>query len=409
MCVVTCSGEELTVDGYGDDPDDDCNNEDSLIEDHDDSVSAEEHEGLDVHLLKKSMALFYLKLQAKYLLPATTIQHLIDEFDVINSLTTEHMMGILRKSLRLLSLSNDQVEEIILNLSRENWFIKLNESVFKSEKTRSSYFRSQFNYVAPVTQWLEADLVSKKSYQYIPIKESLAALMSSAAVQQDYMSTHSFEGNQASPGVLSDVTDGQVFKRNAFFQENPSALRLILYQDAFEVVNPLGSGKSKHKLLGVYYSLADLEPHNRSNTDHMQLLLLVKDRDFKEFGQCKIFSKLIEDLKSLESEGFATPDGQVYKAGVCGIIGDNLGSHCIGGFSESFSSHYFCRFCRIQKKHFHEDPIKMGSKRTIRHYDESAAAAERDGDMNEGIKFASLFNSLDHYHVFTWSPAMLGA
>lgn len=41
--------------------------------------------------------------------------------------------------------------------------------------------------------------------------------------------------------VLSDSCDGKVFISNTFFQENPNGLKLVLYWDAFEVVNPLGS------------------------------------------------------------------------------------------------------------------------------------------------------------------------
>lgn len=52
--------------------------------------------------------------------------------------------------------------------------------------------------------------------------------------------------------VLTDVSDGQIFKSNDFFVQNPSSLKLVLYQDAFEVVNPLGSAKTRHKVLAVY-------------------------------------------------------------------------------------------------------------------------------------------------------------
>lgn len=51
------------------------------------------------------------------------------------------------------------------------------------------------------------------------------------------------------PYVSHDFTDGAAFKDNAFFQTNQNALKLILYQDSFEVCNPLGSSKKKHKIL----------------------------------------------------------------------------------------------------------------------------------------------------------------
>lgn len=46
-------------------------------------------------------------------------------------------------------------------------------------------------------------------------------------------------------GVLKDIWDGKVIAENASFKSEPMSLGLILYQDSFEVVNPLGSGKKK--------------------------------------------------------------------------------------------------------------------------------------------------------------------
>jgi len=42
-----------------------------------------------------------------------------------------------------------------------------------------------------------------------------------------------------------------MFKQNEFFLSNPSALQILLYQDSFEAVIPLGAARGKHKLLGL--------------------------------------------------------------------------------------------------------------------------------------------------------------
>lgn len=69
--------------------------------------------------------------------------------------------------------------------------------------------------------------------------------------------------------ILSDISDGQIFEHKDFFVQNPSCLKLVLYQDAFEVVNPLVSAKTKHKVLAVYVSVANLPLHVQSDTDHV--------------------------------------------------------------------------------------------------------------------------------------------
>jgi len=151
---------------------------------------------------------------------------------------------------------------------------------------------------------------------------------------------------------LNDITDGEAFRTNQFFVQNPSALRIILYQDSFEVANPLGSGKKKHKILAVYFSLADFLPYHRSSVDRIQLLLLCREVDFKHFGQEAVFSELVRDLQSLEEIGINLfQEHTPIRGAVLAIVGDNLGSHCIGGFNENFSScNFVCRYCIVDRK-----------------------------------------------------------
>lgn len=193
-------------------------------------------------------------------------------------------------------------------------------------------------------------------------------------MQEQYKQIHS---KISSKDILRDVWDGRNIAENVFFQTECSSLGLILYQDSLEVVNPLGSGKKKHKILAVYLSLADLMPHNRSSTDHMQLVLLCKEQDFKYFGQDLVMGSLVNDLKDLEPNGITLSDGKVYKGTLCAIAGGNLGSHNIGGFVESFSrSSYFCRYCDISRDSFIADPLFQGEKRTVQSYSDHAQSSE---------------------------------
>ena len=86
-----------------------------------------------------------------------------------------------------------------------------------------------------------------------------------------------------------------------------------------------GRGKNPHKILAVYLFLGNLEPYFRSKVDQIQLVMLIKEKDFKRFGPQIAFSKLVSDLKLLE-EGFVKDETTV-SGGVVEILGDNLGSH----------------------------------------------------------------------------------
>lgn len=200
---------------------------------------------------------------------------------------------------------------------------------------------------------------------------------------------------------FGDINDGQTFKSNKFFIENPGCLKIILYQDAFEIANPLGSAKKKHKVLAVYLSLANFPAHVRSNTDLMSLVLLCGEKDLKEFGCSKLFSEMLEDLKDLEENGISVGNKTIKGALYC-IAGDNLGSYGIGGFTEKFScSKYFCRYCEITRSEFENDPNVCGPQRTPETYDSAVndiASGDGTGDI-KGIKVNSVFNALKSFHV----------
>lgn len=201
--------------------------------------------------------------------------------------------------------------------------------------------------------------------------------------------------------VLTDIVDGTVFKKNSLFQSCERSLSIILYEDSFEIVNPLGSARIKHKILAMYFTLGNTQPEYRSVVDAMQLVFFCKEVDFKVFGQQKVFERVINDLKTLEEVGIETSDGVVWKGALSCILGDNLGSHCIGGFIESFSGTNMCRYCLITSHDFKcNAPYAVGKPRTKEEYDSCIAHLEdHEENHHQGIKFNSCFNSLRYFHV----------
>lgn len=90
------------------------------------------------------------------------------------------------------------------------------------------------------------------TFHYVPILSTLEAMLENV---------NNFAEPEAQPpntGVLKDFTDGKVFRSITLFHEHPEAQKLILFEDAFEVVNPLGSAKKKHKVLDVYLMLGNV-------------------------------------------------------------------------------------------------------------------------------------------------------
>lgn len=353
-------------------------------------------ENVDDGIFLKNLALFYLKLQAKLLLPASVIQTVIEGFQEIHDISQVNMLSSLKEKLLLLGVPEADVKKVLDEVEAEDLFRTCNTEILKTDQRRKTVFKKSFNYIEPHPICLGNSEAGKECFaQYIPIKETLTSLMKSESIREQHRCTHL---NVRQKDIYKDVWDGKIIAENALFKSDPLSLGLILFQDAFEVVNPLGSGKKKHKVLAVYLTLGDILPHNRSNIDHMQLVLLCREQDFRFFGQDLVLAQLLKDLKDLEVSGIQLPNGDLRKACVCAIAGDNLGSHGIGAFSENFStSVHFCRYCEIDRASFVADPLAKGPHRTVQSYKDNVQTD--DVQQKKGVKFDSLFNELSYFHV----------
>ncbi|XP_051801605.1 uncharacterized protein LOC127533166 [Acanthochromis polyacanthus] len=334
----------------------------------------------------RNMCLFYLKLQGQLLVPATTVQTIIEEMLNVHDLGLNHTLTKVTSLLkRDLGLEDEAISKITDCIKDSDLFSSCHHGPLRTTYTRRQTFTQLFKYAEPKKVSLGTDETMTQRYAYyIPVTDTLKNLLQSDLWQNSVLQ----ESGESNGEVLTDICDGQNVKQNQFIAENPKCLKLILYQDAFEIVNPLGSAKKTHKVLAVYLSVANLQIHTRSNTDHMFLVLLCSENDLKRFGVAKVFSELLTDLKSLETEGI-TVNGEALKGALYCIAGDNLGSHAIGGFTENFSrSQYFCRYCEITRREFEADPTVCGPLRTPAEYDAAAVAnpeAENIQD-NRGVK-----------------------
>lgn len=113
----------------------------------------------------------------------------------------------------------------------------------KTDQKRKTVFKNSFNYVEPVQICPGQNEAGKECFaQYVPIKQTIDSLFHCQSVQEQYKQVHSSIGSK---DILKDVWDGKNMADYVLFQTESSSLSLILYQDTFEVVNPLGSGKKK--------------------------------------------------------------------------------------------------------------------------------------------------------------------
>ncbi|XP_030842614.1 uncharacterized protein LOC105437795 isoform X1 [Strongylocentrotus purpuratus] len=384
----------------------DCNKDTEDIEMQQQLPEVEEDEPSDESLSSdmflESVALFYLGLESKQHIPQSTLQKIITGVCNFHDVSQEQLQLQLKKHLEEEGIALDRIPIILNEVFSSDLFHLVNNS--QSGPLRSNYCRKKFytkhlNYISPVSVRLGRDgKNSERHYQYVPIRETVESFFQDPSVEKQY------KMKQNAPSeIYEDFHCGEIFKEHELFGKDPEAVPIILYQDAFEVVNPLGSAKNKHKILAVYATFGNLLPQNRTKIEAMQLVLLCKEKDFKYFGMDVVFLRLVSDLQELEQNGVKIGCKNV-PTSVLFILGDNLGSHCIGGFCQNFSSHPFiCRFCLITHADFRENPLTNAELRTVDNYEEAIAHLETHLEKHEkpfkGIVSNSIFNRLRYFHV----------
>lgn len=243
-------------------------------------------------------------------------------------------------------------------------------------------------------------------FYYVPILQTLESLLKHEDVLSEVKNGHASLDKQ----ILCDYCDGSLYSQNELFASDPSSLQIQLYFDDFEIVNPLGSYTKRQKLSACYFLLGNIRPMFRSKLKLIQLVWLCKSENVKKYGLDQVVSPLISDLSQLESVGLhMTISGspEIFKGTVTMIVADNLASHSMGGFNESFSGLRICRFCMCTSQELSEGCVpKILVERTRSCYDEHVKLIEADENLKTtyGVRKNSPFNQLQYFHVSEGLP-----
>ncbi|KYN19735.1 hypothetical protein ALC57_07962 [Trachymyrmex cornetzi] len=140
------------------------------------------------------------------------------------------------------------------------------------------------------------------------------------------------------------------FWKSKISESNKITLPLFLYEDDFECGNPLGSHTTVYKMSGMYISLSCLPPEFRSKLDSIFLFQIVHSR-----------------LNS------------------------------ILGFTTSFNSNFFCRFCKVTKN-ISKTQYKQNNcfLRNKENYDSDVM---KNDVQKTGIRVKSVWNDVLDFHI----------
>ena len=281
-----------------------------------------------------------------HFIPQSTIQIIGDEYLQNYVKSNQAKMKILEKSLaKVPGISDSEIQRVLHEFQNEDAFLEA-QGKLNTEYKRVQFLKEKFVFVEPEEIVLNPKQVReakspKAVVHYVNVIETVRNLVQDPSfnnlVERTNVADHS-------DTKLRDVKDGQLFKRNPFFQENNGAYTMMLYSDAIELVNPLGAGRGRHKVIQIFFSLCEIPKHQRSKIDRIMLVAVFKEKLVKRFGFKKIYEKLIKDLMVLE--GGITVNYPVQRIIKCGVLihpADNLEAHGVGGFSQCFSSKDICR------------------------------------------------------------------
>ncbi|KAJ8665629.1 hypothetical protein QAD02_007291 [Eretmocerus hayati] len=217
----------------------------------------------------------------------------------------------------------------------------------RSTFTRHKLYRSNPRYVKPLKLKLR-DKNGREThchYTYVPPLETLRLMLEDDEIRELIDSDNR---NPDDDGIF-DICDGNVVKKNRLFIIYRNGLEIAIFQDVFEVCNPLASAKTKFKIIGVYMMIANLPPHLRSKTNNIKLVLLCFDKYINEFGWDEILDRFLSDMIILETEGVSysvSGTVQTRRGTIIVGVGDSLVSHCLGGYAKNFSTvQFFSRYC----------------------------------------------------------------
>lgn len=361
------------------------------------------------HFIEEKIACILLKLENIVHVPKAAIDEVLSELHYILSTAslpvTKAIVSDVFQSCKL-QVEESVADELSTVLCKSNplGIAIAKDGPLATAYKRTQYYTSHFGVLEPVEYILDAQ--RNRTFQYIPILKSLQHLLTHKGVLE-HLETPRI---QDQPGLREyrTVRDGEYYKQNPLLSGEGLRIAVHLYVDDFEICNPLGTSRKKHKLCGVYWVLGNLPPGSHSTLTSIYLAVLCKSDDVKAYGYGKVLEPLLQDLSILEQHGvFISQLGQFVKGTVQCVIADNLGAHGIGGFVESFSGGSICRFCTGDKSEFQTKDVKSGAfqLRTRDNHDVHVQSAQDNASICCGVKkLCVLTEHLSHFHVSTGYP-----
>ncbi|OON91157.1 MAG: hypothetical protein ATN32_02455 [Candidatus Epulonipiscium fishelsonii] len=359
VSVESHFSDSIRIDSAGTEPFDDLGVEDL----GDSSFEVQDLNHLS-HNVELKVASLLLKLEHIYLVSTVAVDELLLEFDYL--IGTASVPLFHQTIAQHLQNGNCQVDETVVQ-DLASTLCKSNPVTasfggcgpLSTAWKRNKYYKKHFKVIESIEFVLDPQ--NKKSFQYISILQSLQQILSCQFFLDKAINLKSPHHIQTDKIQYKSFYDGSNYKENLHFSKE-CAISLVLYVDDFEICNPLGTSRKKHKICGVYWALGNLPASCHSSLSNIYLAALIYSEDVKCYGFDTVLKPLVDDLVTLEQQGlFVAKLGKTVKGFVHYVVADNLGAHSLTGFVENFSGKYFCRFCTAENVDVQTKEFKSGA------------------------------------------------
>lgn len=129
---------------------------------------------------------------------------------------------------------------------------------------------------------------------YVPFFDQLQELLKMPEVQ---VSLNIQARQNCGEFEFTDICDVVYFQKE-YIQTHQNGLLFSIYHD-FEIVNPIGLHRKKHKISIFYWNLLNLPPECRFKIQATQLLAVGSSKHVRQFGVEKLLENFIQSLQEL--------------------------------------------------------------------------------------------------------------
>lgn len=243
----------------------------------------------------------------------------------------------------------------------------------------------------------------KEESFYIPIPDTVKAIFSDVDVAELIVNEND---EQVPPGTYKSFKQGSNYLNNALFRDKTKiSLKIQIFYDGMGTTNSLRGHSPIHNVGMYYYTLQNLDTHFNTCFPNVHLLAICYSVDIKKYGFRSILSRLMEDIKTLETTGIKVDIPGRGEVNIFGSIaqfsGDCLAMNEIFGFICDFSHDYHCTMCYCTKNSmqsfFKEENFNLRSK-TLHTLD---VEEQKNSDRLHirGVKENSVLNDSLYFNV----------